>query len=46
MPDLVEFVMSNGWAKEIGEGHSGFCTYPMVEFTEEFVNEVCVAEEE
>lgn len=46
VPDLVEFVMSNGWAKEIGEGHSGFCTYPMVEFTEEFVNEVCVTEEE
>ena len=41
VPDLVEFVMGKGWAKEIGEGHSGFCTYPMVEFTEEFVDEIC-----
>ena len=39
--DLCEFVMEKGWATEIGEGRSGYCTYPLVEFADEFVDEVC-----
>jgi len=41
VPDLCEFVIENGWATVIGEGYSGFCTYPLVEFTEEFLGEIC-----
>lgn len=46
VPDLVEFVIGNGWAEQVGEGRSGWCTYPFVEFTDEFLDEVCVCEEE
>ena len=41
VPDLCEFVIENGWATIIGEGCSGFCTYPLVEFTEEFLGGIC-----
>lgn len=39
---LCEFVMERGWAKRIGEGASGYCTYPLVEFTDEFLNDICL----
>jgi hypothetical protein len=45
VPDLCEFVIGKGWAKVVGEGFSGFCTYPRVEFTDEFIDEVCEEEE-
>lgn len=45
VPDLVEFVIGKGWCEQVGEGASGFCTYPFVEFTDEFLNEICVTEE-
>ena len=38
---LCELVMSNGWAKQIGEGRSGWCAYPLVEFTDEFLRDIC-----
>jgi len=41
VPDLCEFVIDKGWAEKIGEGTSGFCTYPLVLFTDEFLNDVC-----
>lgn len=46
VPDLVEFVVDNGWCKRIGEKQSGFCTYPFVEFTDEFLDGICIGEEE
>ena len=45
VPDLVEFVIGKGWCEQVGEGASGFCTYPFVEFTDEFLDEICVTEE-
>lgn len=45
MPDLVEFVLEKGWCEKVGEERSGFCTYPLVEFTDEFINEVCIGKE-
>lgn len=46
LPDLAEFVLGNGWAEVIGEGSSGYCTYPFVQFTDEFLENVCFGEEE
>ena len=44
VPDLAEFVVEKGWAREIGFGQSGYCTYPLVKFTEEFLDEICASE--
>ena len=46
VPELVDFVLEHGWAKVIGEGRSGFCTYPLVEFADEFLNGICITEGE
>ena len=40
-PDLCDFVIANGWAKEYGQKRSGFCTYPLVIFSDKFLNDVC-----
>ena len=42
-PDLCQFVIDSGWAHAIGEGTSGFCTYPLALFTDEFLDEICMA---
>ena len=39
---LCERVLDEGWAQVIGEADSGFCVYPMVLFTDEFLEEVCL----
>ena len=39
--ELCEFVVAKGWARRVGEGRSGFCAYPLVEFSREFIDEVC-----
>ena len=39
--DLCARVIDEGWARPVGEAKSGFCVYPMVEFTDEFLDEVC-----
>ena len=41
VPDLCDFVLDMGWATIVGEGRSGYCTYPLVEFSEEFIDEIC-----
>lgn len=38
---MCEFVGEQGWARRVGEGRSGYCTYPLVEFTDEFIDEIC-----
>ena len=40
-PDICKFVLDKGWAKEIGTGRSGFCEYPLVVFSDEFLSDVC-----
>lgn len=45
VPDLAEFVIDKGWCEQVGEGRSGFCSYPLVRFTDEFLDEICVEEE-
>jgi hypothetical protein len=41
LPDLVERVIAEGWAVPIGADTSGFCIYPLVQFTDEFLDEIC-----
>lgn len=41
LPDLVEYVLEQGWAKQIGLDASGYCKYPLVAFTSEFLEEIC-----
>lgn len=42
--DLCKRVFDEGWVTQVGEGRSGFCTYPLVEFTDEFLDEICYGE--
>ena len=45
LPDLADFVMERGWAEQVGMEASGFCVYPLVEFTDEFLTEICEEDE-
>jgi len=38
---LCDRVMAEGWAEQVGEARSGFCIYPLVEFADKFLDEVC-----
>ena len=41
--NLCQYILEHGWATETGEtSQSGFCTYPLAEFTDEFLNTICV----
>jgi hypothetical protein len=43
--NLFNLMYGNGWIKDTGMfGFSGFCMYPLVEFTEKFLNEICESE--
>lgn len=47
MPNITEFLEENGLAKPTGlEYHSGYCVYPMYEFTDKFFAESDAYEEE
>ena len=38
-PDIIRVLKEKGYIKDVGiTRQSGFCTYPLVEFTEEFLN--------
>lgn len=40
-PRLFNLMSENGWIEETGNvGFSGFCVYPMVEFSEDFLNDL------
>lgn len=46
-PEACKFLEQNGLAKPTGlEGRSGFCTYPLYEFTDKFFNESETFDEE
>lgn len=38
-PEIIRCLFDKGYVIDTGKvGHSGFCTYPLVRFTEEFLN--------
>lgn len=41
LQDLCDFVLMHGWAEVTDHMQSGFCTYPLVRFTDEFLDEIC-----
>ena len=43
--EIIEWLFKNRYVTKIGERRSGFCVYPLVEFSEEFM-ETIVAEED
>ena len=43
-PEIINWVLDNH-AKIIGQKQSGFCLYPLVEFSEKFLSEMIVPEE-
>lgn len=36
--EIIDFFYRNNFVTKIGVGFSGFCTYPLVEFSEEFMS--------
>lgn len=41
-PKLIKFLTKNGWIEDTGFiVPSGYCVYPIVKFTDEFLNEIC-----
>lgn len=36
-PEIIQWLIENKYAKEMGIGFSGFCTYTLVEFSDEFM---------
>lgn len=44
-PNLFKLMREKGWIKDTYKlGFSGFCSYPLVEFSEEFLNKICESE--
>lgn len=43
--EIVDWIFKNKYAKKIGQRKSGFCTYPLVEFSEHFMKQVINFEE-
>ena len=41
---LCQWFMQQDWAEFVGAGQSGYCTYPLVAFTYEFLDEICGSE--
>lgn len=40
-PDLINIMLEKGYCHKTGEtGVSGFCTYPVVQFTDEFLGNI------
>lgn len=38
--EIIDWVFNNRYAKKIATRQSGFCTYPLVEFSKKFMKEV------
>ena len=44
-PNLFRLMKANRWIEDTGIlGFSGWCSYPLVKFSEEFINEICESE--
>lgn len=44
--EIIDWIFKNKYAEKIGERQSGFCVYPLVEFSKEFMENVLIVEEE
>ena len=44
--EIIDWIFKNGYAKVIGERQSGFCVYPLVEFSKEFMELILVTMED
>ena len=44
--EIIDWIFKNKYAKKIGQRQSGFCTYPLVEFSKAFMEMVVVTEED
>lgn len=44
--EIINWIFKNGYAKVIGERQSGFCIYPLVEFSDAFMETILVTMED
>ena len=44
--EIIDWIFKNKYAKKIGQRQSGFCTYPLVEFSKAFIEMIVVTEED
>ena len=44
--EIVDWIFKNEYVKKIGQRQSGFCTYPLVEFSKAFMEMIIVTEED
>lgn len=44
--EIIDWILKNHYAKIIGVKKSGFCTYPLVELSETFMEMILISEED
>ena len=44
--EIIDWIFKNKYAKKIGQRQSGFCTYPLVEFSKSFMEMIVIKEED
>lgn len=44
--EIIDWIFKNNYVKKIGERQSGFCTYPLVEFSEAFMENILITEDD
>lgn len=44
--EIIDWIFKNKYAKKIGQRQSGFCTYPLVEFSKTFMEMFVVTEKD
>ena len=44
--EIIDWIFKNKYAKKIGQRQSGFCTYPLVEFSKAFMEMIVINEED
>lgn len=44
--EIIDWIFKNKYAKKIGQRQSGFCTYPLVEFSNVFMENIAITEED
>lgn len=40
---LIDFIVENEWCEILGYHRSGYVFYPLAQFTDEFLNEICLS---
>ena len=46
LPDICNWLVGMGYAEVVAFNNSGYCTYPLVLFSDEFLNDICIQKEE